>query len=133
MESKASILVVDDEEGLSYSIMQYLSRFGFATEMKTNGEAAVEYYKANHPDIMLIDVLLGENSIDGIEVLKRIKEVDANALCVMTTRITDEKTVKKAKELGALHYVLKPLSGDDIVEIANEAAEIIQQRRTGNV
>ena len=127
-----TVLTVDDEAGLAGSIQRVLTSEGYSTSMETDGIAAVNFYKENRPDITLIDVALGDNSINGIEVLKKIREFDSKAICIMVTRITDEPAVKMAKEAGALHYVLKPLSGDDIIEIVKEAVPVVLQRRTAN-
>ena len=126
-----SVLALDDEEGLVDFIQQILEREGYTTFMETDGMTAVNFFRAKRPDITLIDVALAINSISGIEVLKKIKEIDSNAICIMLTRITDESTVKRAKDLGALHYVLKPFKGEDIIKIVNEAGQIIKKRREG--
>jgi DNA-binding response OmpR family regulator len=126
------VLVVDDEEGLADFMQKILQLEGYMAFMETDGMGAVNFFKAERPDIILIDVALGYSKIDGIEVLKRIKEMDQNAMCLMVTRVTDEETVKKAKEFGAMHYVLKPLDRKDIIAVVKEAAEIIKQRRASN-
>ena len=131
-DHKISVLTVDDEAGLADSIQRVLTSEGYVVLMETDGMAAVNTYKANRPDIMLIDVALGDNSINGIEVLKEIREFDPQAICIMVTRLTDEMTVKRTKDLGALHYVLKPLSGDDIIEIVKQAVPVVQQKRAAN-
>lgn len=126
-----SVLVIDDEAGLAHTLRRYLERFGYVVSAITDGQTAVDFYQRNRPDIVLIDILLGEDSIDGIEVLKNIRRLDAEALCIMTTRVTDETSVKQAKELGALHYVLKPLSGHDVAGIVHDAAQCFKQRSIG--
>ncbi len=123
------VLVVDDEEGLADFMQRILQLKGYAAFMETDGIGAVNFFKNERPDIVLIDIDLGYSEIDGVEVLKRIKEIDKSAACIMVTRITDEESVKKSKEYGALHYLLKPLDSKDIVAAVNEAAEVIRKRR----
>ena len=123
------VLVVDDEEGLADFMQKILQLKGYAAFMETDGVCAVNFFKSERPDITLIDVDLGNSELDGVEVLRRIKAIDQNAICIMVTRITDENSVKKSKEYGALHYLLKPLDSKDIVAAVNEAAQVIQQRR----
>ena len=130
-DPKISVLSIDDEEGLVDFLQQTLEREGYASFMETDGMAAVNFFKAKRPDITLIDVALAINSISGIEVLKKIKEIDPNAVCIMLTRITDESTVSRAKDLGALHYIFKPFTGEDLVKIVNQAEEVVKQRRAG--
>jgi len=123
------VLVIDDEEGLADFMQRILSLKGYAAFMETDGVGAVNFFKNERPDIVLIDIDLGYSEIDGVEVLKRIKEIDKNAVCIMVTRITDEESVKKSKEYGAMHYLLKPLDSKDIVAAVDEAARVIRQRR----
>lgn len=123
------VLVVDDEEGLADFMQRILSLKGYTAFMETDGIGAVNFFQRERPDITLIDIDLGYSQINGVEVLKRIKEIDKNALCIMVTRITDEESVKKSKEYGAMHYLLKPLDSKDIVAAVHEAAQVIQQRR----
>ena len=123
------VLVIDDEEGLADFMQRILSLKGYAAFMETDGVGAVNFFKNERPDIVLIDIDLGYSEIDGVEVLKRIKEIDKNAVCIMVTRITDEESVKKSREYGAMHYLLKPLDSKDIVAAVDEAARVIRQRR----
>ena len=123
------VLVIDDEEGLADFMQRILSLKGYAAFMETDGVGAVNFFKNERPDVVLIDIDLGYSEIDGVEVLKRIKEIDKNAVCIMVTRITDEESVKKSKEYGAMHYLLKPLDSKDIVAAVDEAARVIRQRR----
>ena len=123
------VLVIDDEEGLADFMQRILSLKGYAAFMETDGVGAVNFFKNERPDIVLIDIDLGYSEIDGVEVLKRIREIDKNAVCIMVTRITDEESVKKSKEYGAMHYLLKPLDSKDIVAAVDEAARVIRQRR----
>ena len=123
------VLVIDDEEGLADFMQRILSLKGYAAFMETDGVGAVNFFKNERPDIVLIDIDLGYSEIDGVEVLKRIKEIDKNAVCIMVTRITDEESVKKSKEYGAMHYLLKPLDSKDIVAAVDEAGRVIRQRR----
>jgi len=128
-----SVLTVDDEPGLAESIQMVLVSEGYSAFMEIDGHAAVNFCKANRPNIALIDVALGDKSIDGLEVLKKIKEFNSDTVCIMVTRITDKPTVERAKELGAFKYILKPLTDDDIIYIVNEAAEFVKLRRADNV
>ena len=126
------VLVIDDEEGLADFMQRILSLKGYAAFMETDGVGAVNFFKNERPDIVLIDIDLGYSEIDGVEVLKRIKEIDKNAVCIMVTRITDEESVKKSREYGAMHYLLKPLDSKDIVAAVDEAAQVIRQRRASS-
>lgn len=123
------VLVLDDEEGISDFMRRILELKGYTAFMETDGIGAVNFFRNERPDITLIDIDLGYCEIDGVEVLRRIKELDKDAVCIMVTRITEQNAVNKAKELGAMHYLLKPLDSKDVVAAVNEAAETIKKRR----
>ena len=123
------VLVIDDEAGIADFMKSILELKGYTAFMETDGLRAVELFKKERPDIVLIDVDLGYSEIYGVEVLKRIKAIDKDAVCLMVTRITDEESVKQSKEFGALHYLLKPLDGKGVVKVVNDTSEIIYQRR----
>lgn len=102
------LLVVDDEEGIVRFMKKIYEKKGYTVFTATDGVAAVEIFKKDRPDISFIDIHMPYSPIDGIEVLKQIKDIDKNAYCVMITRIDDKQAIARSKELGALHYVPKP-------------------------
>lgn len=118
------LLVIDDEEGIVDFVKKIYSRKGFITFGATDGIAAVEIFKKERPQINLIDVHMPYSPIDGIETLRRIKEIDKNAICIMVTRITEKDKVDAAKILGAAAYVLKPLELEELDKVISEAAKI---------
>jgi DNA-binding NtrC family response regulator len=129
MENSIKVLVVDDEDGLADYMQRILALKGYTSFMETDGIYALNFFKSERPDIVLIDVDLGNSEINGVELLRRIKEINKDTVCIMVTRITAEDSVAKAKEYGALHYLLKPLDTNDVVTAVNEAAALIQKRR----
>ena len=131
-DQEIKVLVLDDEEGIADFMQKILQLRGYTAFMETDGIGAVNFFKAERPDITLIDVDLGYCEIDGVEVLRRIKEVDKEAVCIMVTRITEESSVKKSQELGAMHYLLKPLDSKDVVAAVNEAAQTIKKKRAAS-
>jgi DNA-binding response OmpR family regulator len=111
------LLVVDDEEGIVDFTTRIYTRKGFITFGATDGIKAVEIFEKERPGISLIDVHMPYSPIDGIETLKRIKNIDKSAICIMVTRITEQDTVAVAKEFGANAYVLKPLEMEDLDKV----------------
>jgi two-component system response regulator (stage 0 sporulation protein F) len=124
--SQLKLLIVDDEEGIVEMIQRIYSKKGFTTFGATDGIKAVEIFQNERPEINFIDVHMPFSPIDGIETLKRIKDIDKNANCVMLTRIHEEKPIEQAKALGALHYVTKPYELEDL----DTCIEEIKQKLT---
>lgn len=118
------LLVVDDEEGIVDFTQRIYKRKGFITFGATDGITAVEIFKKERPQINLIDVHMPFSPIDGIETLKRIKEIDKDALCIMVTRITEKDAVEQSRKLGASAYVLKPLELAELDKVISEVAKI---------
>ncbi|MBF0504409.1 MAG: response regulator [Candidatus Omnitrophica bacterium] len=118
------VLVVDDEEGL-LDLTQRMLQFkcGYLTLGASDGVQAVKLYALNKPDICILDVHLDDSKLDGIDVLRQIKAINPQAKCIMITRITDEPTIKAAKELGAAAYLLKPLDSREWIKVVMEVAE----------
>lgn len=127
--NKLKLLVVDDEEGIVDGIKRAYLEKGFDTFGATDGVSAVEIFKKEHPEIVIIDVHMPFSKIDGVETLRQIKEIDKNAVCLMVTRIDDKAKIEAAREFGALHYIPKPLSMDELDAGVDEAVEIIKKGR----
>ena len=69
------------------------------------------------------------SKIDGVETLRQIKEINKNAICLMVTRIDDKVKIDASRKFGALHYIPKPLSMDELDEGVDEAVEMIKKGR----
>lgn len=122
-EKQLKLLVVDDEEGIVDFTKKIYARKGFLTFGATDGIAAVEIFQKERPQISLIDVHMPFSPIDGIETLRRIKQIDNAAICIMVTRITENEKVEAARKAGANAYILKPLELEELDKVIQEAKE----------
>lgn len=129
-KSKVKILVIDDEEDIAHYTAKILQYDGFQAFETTDGIQAWEVFQKERPHICLIDVHLGYSKIDGMELLERINAADKNVECIMITRITDQETIDRAKELGVQHYLLKPLANEVWVEKVHAIADALQEGGT---
>ncbi|MFA5147406.1 MAG: response regulator [Candidatus Omnitrophota bacterium] len=102
------ILTVDDEMGIDSFFYEFFTLRGYKVLNASNGKEAVEIVRREHPRIVLLDIQM--RGIDGIETLKRIREIDKDAMIIMVTGVKDDEVMAKAKELGADDYITKPLS-----------------------
>jgi DNA-binding response OmpR family regulator len=127
-KSGIKILVVDDEEDITHFTAKILEYDGFKALRALDGAKALEIFEKERPQICLIDVHLGYSKIDGMEVLRKIKQTDKNTECIMITRITDKDTIAKAKALGVKEYLLKPLASEQWLEKVHAAANNIRGR-----
>jgi DNA-binding response OmpR family regulator len=107
---KIKILIVDDERQICDLTKSLLGRRNYVCFSADAPAEAVELVKKEHPDLVLLDVRLGE--ISGLEVLAKIKELDSKIKVIMVTGLGDEVTVSEAKSLGADDYITKPFTAD---------------------
>ena len=110
----AAVLVVDDTLFMRASIRQMLEANGHSVAGEAaNGVEAIEKYAAVKPDVILMDITMPD--MDGLEALRRIKEMDPNAKVIMCTAMGQQAMVAKAVELGAQQFIVKPFQSDRLM------------------
>lgn len=104
------LLVVDDEEFIQETMCNFFSSRGYQTYGASGGEEALSIIKKERPHLVLLDVMLAPGSFNGFEVFKKIKEIDKTIkVIIITGKATDQKSMRRGKELGVNDYLLKPL------------------------
>jgi two-component system response regulator RegX3 len=103
----ARVLIVEDEESLVETIRYNLEREGFATASATDGLAALEAFRAERPDLVLLDLMLP--ALSGLDVVRAIRAESSVPVIMVTAKDTEADTVT-GLELGADDYVTKPFS-----------------------
>ena len=109
---KISILVVDDELSIREAFYDWLKQEGYEVETAADGLEALAKVKERHYDIMLVDVKMP--NLDGISMLKRLKEEDPDTAVVMITAYGAIQDAVEAMKLGANDYLLKPFELDEL-------------------
>jgi two-component system response regulator ResD len=112
MTDPARVLVVDDEPIVLEVLSRYLTRDGFGVDTASDGEAALEAFEGAHPDLLLLDLMLPK--LDGIEVLRRVRQRAGTAVIMLTARGAETDRVM-GLELGADDYITKPFSPREVV------------------
>lgn len=123
-KTNPKLLIVDDEPTIVEYIQKIYERKGFLTFGTGDGQAAVEIFQSQRPQVNLIDIHMPFSPLDGIEVLQRIKEIDKNAVCIMISRITEKQKVEEAKKYGADAYLLKPFGLEELDRAITQIAKI---------
>jgi two-component system, NtrC family, response regulator AtoC len=122
----ATILVVDDEQLIRWSLAERLRADGYdVVEAATGGEALERV--ADGVDLVLLDYKLPD--IDGVRVLRTIKEGDPDILVILLTAFATIETAVEAMKIGAYHFANKPFNLDDISLTVAKALETTQLRR----
>jgi DNA-binding NtrC family response regulator len=117
---KATILVVDDEQGIRQSFNMVLKN-QYNILMADCGKEAMDLFSKNSVDLILLDIILQNES--GLDLLAKFKELDPNTEVVMVSAVKDVKTAVKAIKLGAYDYLEKPFFVEDILKTVNRALE----------
>jgi two-component system response regulator AtoC len=110
---KPSILIVEDEKLLLSSLKKALARDGYHIVTATRGEEALDSFRENNPDIVLLDVKLP--GMDGMQVLKMMKIADMNVPIIIMTAFSGIKGAVEAIKLGAYDYIAKPFDIEELI------------------
>jgi DNA-binding NtrC family response regulator len=122
----ATVLVVDDEPLIRWSLVNRLKEEGYRTlEAGTASEAVSLHHDG--ADLVLLDFALPD--ANGLAVLKQIKETDPDTLVIMLTANTEVGTAVEAMKAGAFHYANKPFDLDEVMLLVAKALETTQLRR----
>jgi two-component system, NtrC family, nitrogen regulation response regulator NtrX len=127
----ASILIVDDEESILTSLSSILQDEGHDVVVAKNGVEALRIYTMDPPDLMLLDIWMPE--MDGMETLRRVRELMPTAQVMMMSGHGSIETAVKAIKLGAYDYIEKPLSLENVtlrVKHALDQYRLEQENRT---
>ena len=120
MGNKASVLVVDDENGVLQSFNMVLSS-GYNVFLADTGKKALDIFTRNSIDLILLDILMpGTN---GLDLLKKFKALDPNTEIIMVSAVKEVQTAVKAMKYGAYDYVVKPFVVEEILNIVGRALE----------
>jgi two-component system, chemotaxis family, chemotaxis protein CheY len=108
------ILVVDDAAFMRMRCTKMLTEKGFEVVEAGTGREAVEMFKTQKPDAVLLDITMPD--MDGLTALKEMKAVDANARVAMVTAMGQQSIVMEALKAGAKDFVVKPFEADRIMQ-----------------
>jgi DNA-binding NtrC family response regulator len=121
-----TILVVDDEALIRWSLAERLSADGYRVVEADTAASALERH-AEGVDLVLLDYKLPDG--DGLTVLKKIKETDPDTLVILLTGFSSVEAAVEAMKHGAYHYANKPFNLDEIALLVEKALETTRLRR----
>jgi two-component system response regulator AtoC len=118
---RPSILIVDDDEVIRETLSDVLRKGGYEIFSVSSGNGALPVIKRNIIDLILLDMKLPD--VDGLEILKRIKEFDTDILVIMMTAYSDVQTAVSAMKSGAYHYINKPFELEELKLLIDKGLE----------
>jgi two-component system response regulator ResD len=113
-ESRGTVLVVEDEPTIAEVVSRYLERAGYLTQVAADGQEALAVAGERWPDLVVLDLMLPR--VDGLEVMRRLRERDRGRLpIILLTAKGEESDRIVGLRLGADDYVVKPFSPAELV------------------
>ena len=110
-----NILVCDDAAFMRMMIKDILTKNGYNVAGEAeNGAKAVEKYTEVKHDLVLMDITMPE--MDGIQALKKIKELDPKAMVIMCSAMGQQAMVIESIQSGAKDFIVKPFQADRVLE-----------------
>jgi DNA-binding response OmpR family regulator len=107
-----TILVVEDEPSIREVISLYMKRAGFQVIEARDGQEAIRFLENNHPDLVILDLMLP--NIDGFEITKQLRSKGDTPIIMLTARRSETDRIA-GLEMGADDYVVKPFSPQEVV------------------
>src|ERR1035437_976219 len=117
----SKLLIIEDDIDMSQLLKRFLTKNGYEVELVLNGNKGIAAFTANRPDLVLCDFRLGD--IDGIEVLKKLKDIEPTTPVIIMTGYSDIRTAVNVMKMGAFDYLTKPLLPDETLQLIKRALE----------
>jgi DNA-binding response OmpR family regulator len=112
--ARGSVLVVDDDVTIAEIVSRYLDRAGYDVAIANDGTVALARAAERRPDLVVLDLMLP--GIDGLEVMRRLREVERDHMAIVLLTAKGEETDRVSGLcLGADDYVVKPFSPAELV------------------
>ncbi len=124
---KVHVLIVEDEKLIRWSLRQKFQAHGFEVTEFDNGEDALREIDEGSFDLIMLDYKLPD--MTGLDILRRVREKDADVVVIMMTAFSSIESAVDAMKLGAYDYVTKPFNIDELLRTADKALETTKLRR----
>ena len=127
MRADYQILIVDDDESIRRMLAAVLARDGFQTSTAGSGEEGLAVFRAQSPDIVLMDIRMP--GLSGIEAMSAMLELRPGATVILMTAYADLDTAVRAIKNGVFDFVIKPFDLAEIGLLINRAFQMREMRR----
>ncbi len=131
MAKTQTILIVEDDTRLLKVLALIFKKAGYNILTSENGEEAIKAAKENNPDAVLLDLMLPD--ISGVEVLRKIKQVDINIPVIICSGSSDINLATDSMKYGAYDYIVKPFDTEKMIKMVKDSvtkrAEIVIEEK----
>ncbi|MDD3375299.1 MAG: response regulator [Candidatus Omnitrophica bacterium] len=111
----SKLLIVDDEQDVREFAKSFFTKRKIDVRTASGGAEALVLIEEDNPDLVLLDVRMGE--MTGVETLRKLREKGNNVKVIMVTGVEDQDVIDETKSLGVVNYVHKPLALDELEQI----------------
>lgn len=125
--SEIGILIVDDEASVRDSLCKWFQFDGYRVDTAEDARVALKKLQENSWDIVLLDIKMP--GMDGLELQRRIKQIDKNIVTIIITAFAAVDTSIQALKEGAFDYIVKPVDPDDMSHLIRNAVEQLRLHR----
>jgi len=116
----SKILIIDDDPGIRMLLSKFLEREGFEILMAEDGLKGVDEAKANHPDLIILDVVMPRmDGLTAARLIKFYKPLQDVPIIILTAKDAD-KDIELAEEVNAEVYITKPFDVHQVVKVVKE-------------
>jgi two-component system cell cycle response regulator len=109
-----TVLYVEDDAHIRAQLQQYLARRVKTVLTADNGRLGLEIYRQTHPDLIITDLLMPD--MDGLTMIRHLRETDTTTPVIVTTAYSDEEYLMRAIEVGVDRYILKPIDPKRLID-----------------
>ncbi len=130
LENKGKILIVDDDPDIRTLVIRKLSRSGYVCDEAQDGYEALRKVVEDGYDLIIADIKMPK--LNGIEMLKQLKEMEIDIPVIMLTVLRDPGTLRVAMREGAYDYLFKPIDFEDMemaIKRAVHASRLIKKNK----
>ena len=124
--TRPRLLIVDDDDSLREFLEIFLGKEGYKVESADSAESALEMVKNNKFNLVITDVKMP--GMDGVELLKKLKAIDANMPVILITAFASLDTAVDAMKEGAWDYLTKPFKIEELREVIENALSSTQEQ-----
>jgi DNA-binding NtrC family response regulator len=125
------VLIVDDDQDICAMLSALMNKEGLTNRVAHDGETALTLVRQEAPDVLLLDVRMP--GMDGMEVLKQVKEVDNDLPVVLVTAHAEIAASVAAIKVGAYDYLPKPFEHSQVLQVVRQALAERQRKRLSHL
>lgn len=124
---KLSAMVVEDEKVANELLSSTFKNFFSDVKSYYNGKEALEAYIKSAPDVVFVDIIMSE--MDGIELSRRIREIDPSQIIIVISASNDIKKISESIEVGVNSFIQKPIDTKKIIELLISVVAMVAKKK----